>query len=75
MKVMDVLYGKKGSNNRVNWLRCGILFVNDDDSIRLRLDAFPVAADFDGWLVVKERQKNGSKDAVVEDVIEEDIPF
>jgi hypothetical protein len=36
--------------NKARWLQVGIMFKHDDGNFSIKLEALPIAKDFDGWI-------------------------
>lgn len=61
MEIRDVIAKKtsektgKDGKPIVNWVKCGVAFLHDDDRISVKLDAVPVGPGWDGYLTLKKK--------------------
>lgn len=61
MKVYDILYKRGEHEGKGIWINCGILLEKENGKFSLKLDVVPVDPNWDGWLVVSERQERGRR--------------
>lgn len=58
---VDSVIGEDGE--KVKWQKVGIL-IEKDKGFSVKLDSLPISNVWDGWLVVKEREKNGKDESL-----------
>lgn len=86
MTLYDVLYKKaEQEDGKAIWMRCGIMIEKENGKKSLKLDAVPLGAAWDGWLVVSERKRADAEDPEdpadpqerqsQKDLDDSDIPF
>jgi len=86
MTLYDVLYKKaEQEDGKAIWMRCGIMIEKENGKKSLKLDAVPLGAAWDGWLVVSERKRVDAEDPEdpadpqerqsQKDLDDSDIPF
>lgn len=60
MKVYDLIAKVDSTatenGEKAKWLRVGVL-VEKDKKLSIKLDCIPLGTSWDGWLVVKEKEK------------------
>lgn len=47
-EYIDNVTGK----NKARWLQVGVMFRHDDGNFSIKMEALPIAKDFDGWISV-----------------------
>lgn len=70
MKTYDVVWKRDEKEGKARWEKVGVLLEKDNGKMSIKLDLIP-ATNWDGWLVVAERQ--AERQQVVS--VDEDVPF